>query len=153
MPSRFRDESKCKCVCIFEFTAVELGGTGLYRGLELYSLLIRQFVVLGQQYLHRDSLRQIDRFIRHDLSVMNMSSDRLHMSRIASAPIERANGDKLTQLAYRGITQCITLPVHRRAPFCTINRAKSAGPLARRRFAKVDVEGSNPFSRSTILNG
>lgn len=64
---------------IFELTTLEFGGTRFHRDLEFAALLGRQFVVIGQQHLHRDPLRQLDRLVEHDLPVLNVSSDRLHL--------------------------------------------------------------------------
>lgn len=49
-------------------------------------------------------------------------------------------------------TAMTTRPVHP-APCCPINLPKLLLRLRCGRLAKVDVEGSNPFSRSKILTG
>lgn len=78
MLSRLRDEANRERVRIFELTARELRGALLDRSLELGPIFSSQLVVVREQHLDRDTLGQLDRFVEDDLSLVDMSSDRLH---------------------------------------------------------------------------
>lgn len=71
---------------VFELTARKLGGAFLDRQFELRVLGASEIVVLRQQHLHRGPLGQIDRLVEHDLSVLDVSPQSLHIGQHSTGP-------------------------------------------------------------------
>jgi hypothetical protein len=77
-PSRLCDEAAREGVSFFEVAACELRRALIERRFELDPFLGGQVLIVWEQHFDRRTFGELNLLVQHDLTVVDMSSERLH---------------------------------------------------------------------------